>query len=120
MNKRDYTIMTAVVAVLLLFIFSAATCNPREEGPKPEYEENIRELFEEARECPAMIEQCKDPDYKRMLVEGTNCLSCMAQCLLYIRDTCDEWVDTIGEDPTSDTLTEDACAVIRDAENYGR
>lgn len=117
MNKRDYTIRTAVVAVLLLFIFAAATCNPREEGPKPEYEENIIELFEEARKCPAMIEQCKDPSYKAMLLEGSDCLSCKALCLLYIRDTCEDWEDTIGEDPTADSLTQDACAVLRDAEN---
>lgn len=78
-------------------------------------EENINNLFKQAQECPAMVEQCSETPFADMLKDGTDCLSCKAICLLYLRETCDEWVDTLGEDPTSDSLTEDAMLVIETA-----
>ena len=78
-------------------------------------EENINSLFKQAQECPAMVEQCNETPFADMLKDGTDCLSCKAICLLYLRETCDEWVDTLGDDPTSESLTEDAMLVIETA-----
>ena len=75
-------------------------------------EKSVNRLFEAAQQCPAMVEQCKDPEFTKMLVEGTDCVSCKAMCLLWLRENCRDWDDTIGELPEADNLTEDASTVI--------
>lgn len=113
MSKNDLSILTAVVAALLLFIGCAYAHNQKEDRS---YEYRIEVLFDEAQYCPVMLEQCKDPYYQNALVNGTVCVSCKALTLLYLREFAPDWDDTLGESEYAETLTEDAMAVLEDAE----
>lgn len=113
MSKNDLSIMTVVVAMLLLFIGCAYVNSPKEDYS---YEYRVEVLFNEAQHCPAMLEECKDPYYQNALINGTVCISCKALTLLYLREFAPGWDDTLGESEYAETLTEDAMAILEDAE----
>lgn len=117
MSKKDMTILMVVLSAMMAFIVGTAACNPREGLYKqPKYEANIESLFQQAQECPAMLEECDDPDWRRVLQTGSECLSCKALTLLYLREVAYDWDDTLGESEEAETLTEDAMAVLKDGE----
>lgn len=115
--RKDIIIIALTWLTLIGCVASLYACDPRGYRNKaPEYERNIETLFEQAQQCPAMLAECNDPHYQNILANGTDCLSCKALALLYLREYARDWDDTLGETDLSDTLTEDAMSVLEDAE----
>lgn len=100
-----------VFAMMALVAMSFASCDGGMLRT-PDSEKNVNMLFEQAQKTPSIIKECNNPEYQQMLAEGTDCVSCKALCLLYIREYCSSWDDTMGEIPEADRLTEDASSVL--------